>query len=351
MELPRPLVPPAAMDLIEELLSRDPRDRPINWPALAKRIEAIVQELGEATDEYLHAASLEVVPEPQPETPTADPLESMYPSRKTSDEELPTPVLQKPASAYLAPAPPPPPPMTARDEFGLEGESDFQSENQSQTDAEPEKHPVHPAQILTGGVAAKRPPTSATDIQADELVVSTGASPHKVLLIILAATLFLVLAVGGFLAYTTLVADKKPSPSSPSGSTPSVETLPVDRINEDPNKIAPGKDIEYTQTARTILTIGRFVQTFKKLRNQYPASIQDLGLGPMKSTDFWGTPLEIRDGFVISAGRDKKWDTRDDLYFDPEMGILGGAIEGVDMPAELLSAPETPPQTEDTKKK
>lgn len=345
------IIPASAVDLIEELLAHDPRDRPINWPALARRLEAIVREMGAAETDYFQTAAEEVEAQTQPEQSPVESWETMYGSRKTTDEELPTPTLQKPASAYLAPAPPPPPRMTARDEFVSAPELDTQGEGESPDVAESDEPPRHPAQILTGESTTKRPSTPLPESQAAEVVISTGASPQKVLLVILAGVLFLVLAAGGFLAYSTFFMEKKPAPVATPGAAPSVDTLPVDRINEDPNKIAPGKDIEYTQTARTILTIGRFVQTFKKLRNQYPASIQDLGLGPVKSNDFWGTPLEIRDGFVISAGRDKKWDTKDDLYFDPEMGILGGAIEGVDMPAELLSAPEAPPQTEDEKKK
>jgi len=355
--------PGSVVDLLEELLSLDPRDRPVNWPALAQRLAQCAQNAQEYGGEVptWDAVTRQTTPpqdfplvgsqasppstdladtdyglvkeeeEEEPEdlvdprlavhedTPEPD-TALMEEDQELSEADLPRPadafrdrVREPPAPAAVsdaasAPAPPPQPRLSARDEYGVEGS--------------------HPAEGIADDKDKQRAGSLTVNYGPSTAVESTGISPRVLLLIV--GGLVAVLAAAAITFFILRNSGDSERARATSGSNIEVSGEP-----------AIPKDPDYTQTANNILVLGRFVQLYYKAYHKYPTTFRELGRDTGNPIDAWGTPLDLREGFVVSAGKDKTWDTDDDLFFDPETSLIGGYVEAVDLPEGVLDHPSS----------
>ena len=74
-----------------------------------------------------------------------------------------------------------------------------------------------------------------------------------------------------------------------------------------------------THHRRYISQNGRWASSFDALA--------DAGAQATLQKDGWGKDFDLREGFVVSAGPDRKWETSDDLWIDVEAMELGGKTE------------------------
>jgi serine/threonine-protein kinase len=361
-------VPESVTELLEELLSLDPEDRPVNWPAVAQRLASAAPELAKMEEE-LEAEERTRPPESagtedtvaeetvteEPETvvvgrPTQaepDEVTAVHPppgrkelpaeDEKTAveapeSEEGPIPESDrpKPAAAYRRVAPPVDRTTGMPKPSGAYRKTKAPGERTSATGAAPaaaervEKSPSGGESRATKSLS-KTPDMAKPDSAGEPtegLATSTGAGPRTVALL-LAVGLAVVLVAGG--GYYLLA---KRSEVRGEGPTTAV-TGPTAPVEKDP---------AYTATANTILTLGRLVQLYERTNGRYPETLADLPLVDTPVEDAWGTPLDLREGFVISAGEDKAWDTADDFYFDPEYTVIGGYVDKIDLEAKFLAS-------------
>ncbi len=373
-------LPDSVTELLEELLALDPEDRPVNWPAVAQRLASTAPELAKMEEE-LEAEERTRPPESsgtevtvaedtvaedtvaedtvteEPETVVVGPPTQTEPDEVTAVHpppgrvELPSddekteveaakseegPILEsdrpKPAAAYRRRVPPPgdrstglPKPSGAyrkSDAIGgkaaaVPASSSAGAGTEASKGSAAEASSEGKAQSGVGGTV-----WANSAVQPREpLVASTGAGPRTVALFLAVGVAVLLVAGGGYY----LLARR----SGQSGNGPA-ETV---------NAAVPvQKDPAYTATANTILTLGRLVQLYQKTNGRYPETLADLPLVDTPVEDAWGTPLDVREGFVISAGEDKTWDTADDFYFDPEYTVVGGYVEKIDLDAKYLAS-------------
>lgn len=286
------VAPPAAVELVDELLSREPEDRPVNWPAVAQRLGVLSAELG-------FSPTPPAPPAPAPPSPASAPSFSPEASAAPLAPELPPPLSAGPPKAKEVKA-------------AAKGLS------------------AAPIPVYSPKPAATPPPAPAPEL------ISTGGGGAKTVLLVSIIVGVLVLGAGGGLLVWKLLASSSSSSSGASGKKSAGGAV-----------AKPEADPKYTSTGEAILAVGQLVQTHKLVKRSWPKSFEDLKTkAPL---DAWGTPLEIREGFVISAGEDKKWDTRDDLYYDPEAKLLGGPTKKVGLSDEVL-APEAPAAPASTRK-
>lgn len=403
-------VPPPVAELVEELLSREPEDRPVNWPAMAQRIAVCIesaetwspgaappegeaapptetQDIPRGPGDLLAAETAPAIAdgkpgpgqepgsEPEPEfvdprfagmedtpeesTPYSAPGDGgesgpvdgegpgagilprnaigEYPSASSIEPaNIPRSALPLPAEAfrhrneYVMPepeagssdaptakiglaTPPPAPPKTSRDSYGV-GEAD---------------------EALATAFAPRPKQRAAPSVE------STGLSSRAIVVVVVG---FVVVLVACGAAWFFLMGPGSASgPAKPAGGG-AAQATPAPTVPKDP---------KYTATANSILAFGRFVQMYKKINGRFPATFAEMRKGDANPIDAWGTPLDLREGFVVSAGKDKKWDTRDDIFFDPQSALIGGYVEAIDLPDDVLAAPEpsTPADSGANKKK
>ncbi len=323
----REVIPPSGVELIEDLLEKAPEDRPINWLAMIERMGGIAEEMGagagapppvEAPSLDSAGMQLPTAAALQADIPTirdadagGEPEASTRPSgrpkrkRSKAQEEALAPSAL-PESGESAGAPPPPPSPAA---------------------------PVFDAAARhKAAVAADQAPPSA----APELIGDEGRSKKVVLLIVLVGIVVLIGAVGGFFAFQFI--GSKPAGKSGGQRTGNVRGSGPGAGAPKGDSQTPAeqpRDAYYTKTAEGLLAVGTRVQLFRNLKKRLPKNPADFG-GTIP-VDAWGTALDIREGFVVSAGKDKKWDTKDDIYYDPESQLIGGYLTGVDLPDEVLA--------------
>jgi serine/threonine protein kinase len=270
-------LPPAAKEVIAEMLSPDPDDRPVNLPALSDRLLAIGRSLA-----ALQSAS--AIPSPI----------SGPPSTGATKMEVPV------SDVDAAPASP------------LSGEVAVPALPQ------PKAAPTAPKVIA--------PPPTVPDPEApvvtihEQEVISPKAARTRLLL--LGGSALVVVAAVGILAVYLLMGlfgEKEEEPARPRQQ---VKTRPRAAAEADPALVRG-----YDTTSERLRTIAQLAIGFQRNNGGWPVDMEDLvslGLDSSETTDAWGTVIELRGSFVVSAGANKKWDDDDDIWWDAARNIREG---------------------------
>lgn len=311
---------PEVADLLEELLEKDPDDRPQNFDALLSRINSLADRI---------QAQEAAAPPPDTEKLSAVPgtgvsneaTVRLPPASGSGGQSLPPPpaparnlppieqIPQK-AAAPSAPAPPPPPPP------GI----DEQEEDEQPTPAASRAMPPPPVPVQHPSAARK----------------AAKGGPK---LGIIAAVVVLLVVVAGAAIFLMGGGDDEPSPgkntvAKPAGpSDDPVETpAPAEKPSAkpaakpgDPAAPAPKASAgdRAAATRAMLKTVGAAHKKYLVDNGLWAAEMAELKLPKDQTVDAWGTPLELRESYVVCAGPDRKWDTGDDMWVEAESGSAG----------------------------
>lgn len=298
------LIMPDGVELLEELLAKDPDDRPLNLPALSDRLAATASTLQRLSQT----------------SPTAGAAGGLGEDQLKTHLQLQKPDVSPQASASAAP----PLPQAAGQFFDKPGQQPAASQaggapsHEGYPQAPPMTPPTHSmpqadslppppeADPQPAAPGKKRKPKNTKLLAA----VAAGGLVMIVLAVLLASMVAGMLGTGGGEGGKEVEAEGPPKP--PPG--PAME-------------LSASQMALYDQTANQLREIGLLARGFEKTANRWPASLEDLeelGATEAMFTDAYGKELDLRDEFVISAGPDKKWDTDDDIWFDAAQGLPGG---------------------------
>ncbi len=267
---------PRAFDLLEELLSKDPSDRPINMPALADRFFAIVNEVAEAARQAAEqeAARRESAMEQDIAEARAEMAAQAEANRQTAPAD--------PSGNRLA-------------DVLRERHADLESGRASAASSVPPP-PPQPEAPAPAAPAKKKGPTG--------MIVGIAVALAVVVLAVGGAGA--VFMMGGF------------------GESEDEEiATPQASQGEDALQVA----LRYDQTAESLRRVGQMHLAFYRSNGRWALSFEELTTLGAKEEDFvdaWGQKAELRGAFVISSGKDKTWDTDDDVWWDAEKNVPGG---------------------------
>lgn len=249
------------LELVEELMQKKPEDRPVNLPALADRLAALANEPAESAG---------------PETPTA----STPPAAAASPIQS---ALETAKKAVKDPA-----------EEGAQGPG---GDSPGEAAVEPEE-------------GRKRRLAAAV---IEEEVVNLREKRKRQVLIGAGAAVALVAAVGlGYGVFQVVTAPAPPPVERPAGGEgPSAEELHRD----------------YTEAARQLRQLAQYVRGYERQYGRWATELEELeelGAEEELFIDPWGTPVDLRANYVMSAGADQTFDNEDDIWFDAEEMRPGG---------------------------
>lgn len=268
-------VPPGAIELLDEMLSMNPEDRPVNLPALAGRLAAMARAIVENPQSMQPDSAAQV----QPETgaagsaASADQMALPQYSRYTETVEVPT--------AAAAPA------------------------QQTIGDIIRERHGEMEPMAAAPVEGATMPPPPKVQPLNKKLII--GIAAGVLILVVLAAGAVVGLGLmGGAEDKEEAAAPAKPKVTGPS-----------------PAELAE----KYRAAADGLRRLAQYNKGFFRNNGRWPATADELReTVPEKElfNDAWGRPVDIRESFVFSAGLDGKWDNDDDLWHDAEENTPGG---------------------------
>lgn len=321
----RAYAPPAVIDLIAELLEMAPADRPVNLEALAERLEYLAAGL-EPVATRLSGLLVPAPPDPQLPPPDGQrpPTEESGDDdtkrllamarqaaehRAESSAHIPVgKAMAAHAAAASAGRTPPPAPQTAS------------------------ANPPPPPPKSKGYDLSNAP--TATVPRMDSAPVDSGRSPLIMIGGIVAVLLLVLIAA---LLYILFAADTpKPAPKPGPKVATKTATQPADPstgVTPTPGKPrpTPTPTVLQTQYADNVERLRRLAAlNVKHLRDNgtwatRTRDIKGLGAEDADLLDAWGTEHDLRDkGFIVSAGPDKKWDTKDDFWIESKDMSLGG---------------------------
>jgi len=293
---PAEYVPAAVVELLQELLARDPEDRPANLPALVARLRSI------AIDAFADDQTAAPEQDLSPDTQNYSARGAAY--QPAMDQE----------QAY-APA------KTAS----------------TAVDALP---PIAPTEAASGtgirsaikrSALATAPPSmavpsagSASAIGAGEEGGGTTAEDKKRYAVMAIAALVVIGGVG-YGAVSFIMGLKGKDKEKPLGLL---------QLQEEIDRQEAKVRLYYT-TKATLSRTAQYNKKYMDANGRWARALSDLssvGALTVEMIDAWSTPLDVRSEYVVSAGEDKTWDSDDDIYIDSSNYTFGGYQPKIEVP-------------------
>ncbi|MBI1290303.1 protein kinase [bacterium] len=254
-------LPPQAREVLEEMLSTNPDDRPVNLPALSDRLQSIARKLNALN---------------QTEPPRTEPSsqEAAAAGAAASSGAVRRPNLPQPVAAPEAP-----------------------SRRQSLPSM---------AEIAA--------------ITPDDAKPSPKKANRQVLIMAGAGTVLLA-GAGIFAAYILfgMMGSKEESAPAPNSQPKVTVTTPA---ANDAKSVS-----EYDAASEKLRGLALLAIGFNRTNGEWPTNAEalvPLGATEADLTDPWGSLIDVRGSFVVSAGKNKKWDDADDIWWDAEKNLRGG---------------------------
>lgn len=302
--------PAEGRDILEEILAKDPQDRPVNLPALIDRLRAIVdvliappQEQGPVDQGGAIDADYGVMAHDGATTP--EDQGALPPLHDQSDGQPEQPQYRPPSVADLP--------------RGATAGTGSSSVELSQIDPREERlGDPHQPRIIE----ESEPPKKSGGLA--KMLIGGGIGA----LILVGALVFGLNLFGGSSVDqpTTRVAEPAVRTTEPA-VTPAQPREPA--APEEP-RVDEALLQKYRLTARRLRDVGTMMIVYRREKglegDQWPASIADLShLGtPEEFLDAWDNKMELRGSYVLSAGADGRFDNDDDVWFDAATGRPGG---------------------------
>ncbi len=254
-------VPASVLELLEELMQKTPKDRPVNLPALADRLEALAVEAERFTN------------------PPEDPSPADQPSSESGIQ-----------SAILS----------ARKAIEEAEEKDDQAK--AAQDPGPDTTGREPSPQKTEGGRGK----------------AQGAARKQkrgpVVALVAAAVLVVVAGIGYGLMQTLFTSPPPPPPTERRPEAPA-ETRPG-QLHREYDQAAR----QLRQLGQYLRGYERQYGTWPS----DPEDLAEFGAAEELFVDPWGETVHLRANFVVSAGADGTFDNEDDIWFDAEEMRLEG---------------------------
>lgn len=311
-----PELPREAHELLEELLHREPGERPVNLPALTDRLNHIV-------DIMTGAPAAEEQGEPAPGQAEIDADFGVMAHEEQQSPDQPQGL---------------PPKFNQPMDPGLEGDEgqyrapsvgDLPMYQEGSEEQRPSKlnQVIPPDDPNEDSSIRKNEPRLIEEEEASQ----KGKNLPK--LVILGVAGVVILGGSLVIGMNMFGGSPEPEPAPPE---------PVVRVDEDQTgeEEAAGESVtprvsqevveEYRQTSRSLREVGTMMIVYQRENglpaDQWATSIDDLAhLGsPEEFEDAWGREFEIRGSYVVSAGKDGTFDNEDDVWFDVATGRPGG---------------------------
>ncbi len=293
------------LEVLEEMLSPDPDERPLNLPALSDRLIALGNSLFERSQQQGAGQGSPAVTAPAINTEQSQ--ATPVPQKEAPKPEAP-PVTQP---TVQEPAVQPPPLDSTGKKIG-----DVVSQRQSELEIKkPDDLPPPPAQ---------------EQAPQEEQASATSSAPKKsmlpVILLVTFVGLFIVIGGAGAAIFfffstgeddnssTSIVEKDQPAPTTSSSST---------------ENSSSGSDMiaEYDLAAEKLRILGQLSKGFHRTNGRWPrklAELETMGAKTEDMVDPWGKEVDVRLEFVVSSGKDKTWDTQDDIWYDADKALPGG---------------------------
>ncbi|MCC5877993.1 MAG: protein kinase [Candidatus Sumerlaeia bacterium] len=277
-----PELPQEARELLEELLQRDPGERPVNLPALTDRLNFIVDLMTnpDATEEPEGA-------------------EEALPNQAEIDADFGVMAHDDQAPGYTSGLPP------------------------------KLNHPDLPPEDPNEDSAIR---TNQPRLIEEEDISQKGKNLPKLVITAVAAVVIL----GGSLVIGMNIFGGASEPEP-------VAVEPVEQVEEhiteaeataetapEAVQLSEEKVEKYRQTSRSLRAVATMMIVHQREQglsaDQWASSIEDIEhLGTAEEfKDAWGREFEIRGSYIVSAGADGKFDNEDDVWFDVATGRPGG---------------------------
>lgn len=275
------VIPNMGIALLEEMLSLDPADRPINLPALADRLNAVIAVLQGAAEDVAAVVS-----------PMSATRETALPNYSGQAR---TPELEPEYDPHA----------------GHGGPGDESSSRLSDVIRERQKQLDEASEI-------DRP--SAVTVYKETVITKEKRQIQMTVLIGLVVVIVGILGVTAAVSMLGLFSsDTGPAEPAPTqAATPAVPAQPA---------VSDMVYRQYRQTHEQLRVLGQLSKGFHRSNGAWPKKIEDLvalGATEPEFLDAWDTKIDIRGHYVMSAGADKKWDNEDDLWWDADLGTPGG---------------------------
>jgi len=309
--------PPEVAELLSELLDKDPEERPTNFDALLRRIAALADRV-QAMEASAPPPDTEKLSAVQ-HTGVSNDATVRLPAGSAPPPPPPGRMEAAPAAAPAPPgppgaaAPPPPPPPGA----GSSVEDSF----------------VPPPMVPAAKQASLPPPAARRKSGGGGGPKIAVIAIVVILLVVVAGAAIVLFVGGGDKEPEPTVAKPKPTPAAPvDGDEPPAETpkagkpaaTPADGApapKPRPKPAATGEAL--SQTKQALAKAGAAQKRYLADNGISATKLSELALPKEGQSDAWGTVLEIREDYIVSAGPDKLWDTDDDLWVEATTGTLG----------------------------
>ncbi len=287
-----------AVDILEEMLAKDPEDRPVNFPALSNRLRVLskaVLEEEEKSAEAALAASL------ASETPAA---------------------VSAPAAPEVQAAP---------DVEDYQTPDGFDSPDQQSSEQVAPAHAQSAGPVVPMGTqassAAVPPPAPQVRVFEEEVETANQRRQRYVIMGVSGGVLILALMAWGALsAYNFLTAEPKETKTAV-GITDLANNIQEQQLNA----------MRYSEIRSRLRTLGLMTAGYNNRFGRWPDSITDLdemGGTSRMYVDPWDSEIDLRQSFLVSAGADGAWDNDDDVWYDVELSELGGHEPEIELPME-----------------
>lgn len=346
-----PYVTPPVVELIAEMLSRNPEDRPVNLPALTERLSMMMSgELYQAM---------------QPEGDSYDqgPISrdnQNYSSRGRAYEGLGEESTYQDTNMEGVAYPPDdptgrfgggdqsagygdpsgPPPGTFQDEYDsgvmppkardvggshIPRLPDPTPHPSAQKSGSSSKLPAYVTQAGAGGAygtATTPPPPTAAPSSSK----NSGRNTKVLVIGAVALVLFLAVAAGAVVMLRKS-GDKKKTET----------TAPVVTAAEIARRKEEQQIKDYTVSLERMWRVAKSVRRYRTQFGAWPKALVELAEVGAVAADFrdvWGEDLDLRASFIVSAGEDRQWESNDDFWIDCEKDALGGFTPTFTLPED-----------------
>lgn len=304
MEALPPEIPQEARDLVEELLSKNPEERPINLPALSDRLRNLARSMAgrdshSGKDSSPRLSQMHINLQHMREGTTPAPPKS----RVSTQVPQPDPGWQEqwkpPAAATATPA------------------IDVATGHPALPDIDPPDPPaVQRRRMIIIGVSAA---VLLASVGIFAMTLMGGGNKPDV-------------PRGDAPKDDTPAVAEGPAATPAAGTTPPPTAVPTLRAPD------PALVQKYVEATRAVTNLGRIMIIYKKQRglgeNDWPRDVKDLSklAKPEEFKDPWGNEMYISASFVVSMGADGKADTFDDVWYDAAKQAPGGYSPTLDAP-------------------
>lgn len=275
------VIPNMGIAVLDEMLSLDPGDRPINLPALSDRLTAVIAVLQGAAEDVAAVVS--------PMSATRETALPSYAGQARTPELEPE---YDPHAGHMG-----------HEEESSSRLSEVIRERQKQLDEASEIDKPSAVTVYKETVITKEKRQLQMSVLVGLIVVVVG---------IVGVTV----AVSMLGLFSGESATPAAAPTQAAAPTAPIQPAVSDAVYR-----------QYRQTHEQLRVLGQLSKGFHRTNGVWPKKVEDLeplGATPAEFLDAWDTKIDIRGHYVMSAGADKKWDNEDDLWWDADLGTPGG---------------------------